>query len=214
MKDNAMKVSIVEDNQEVLDFLTDTFNKSNDFYCQQVYKNAEEAISFLPKSDADIVIVDIGLPGVSGIECVRQVKSLRSDIHFMMYTVFENNNDIFESLKAGATGYLVKSQISEEAILIAVRELMAGGSPMSPSIARKVTDFFFSGHSSFKELDLLGKREKEVLELLSKGLLYKEIAEEMDIVIGTVKVHINKIYKKLHVQNKTEAINKYLGRKF
>ncbi len=213
MKATITQIAIVEDNLEVSDFLVSTFNKSKEFSCYQAYKNAEEAISFLLQSDVDIVIVDIGLPGISGIECVRQVKVLRPDILFIMYTIFEKDDEIFESLKAGANGYLVKSP-SEDAILEAVKEVLNGGSPMSPSIARKVTNFFFNGHSNIKELKLLGKREKEVLELLSKGLLYKEIAEEMGIVIGTVKVHINKIYKKLHVQTRTEAINKYLGRKF
>jgi len=208
------KISIVEDNPEVSEFLADIFNSSEKYEHLSTYTNAPDAMSFLPKSDVDIVIVDIGLPRVSGIECVKVVKSLRPDIEFMMYTVFQNDDKIFESLKAGANGYLVKSPSSKEAILNALDELVTGGSPMSPAIARKVTSFFFNGHSNFKELKLLGKREKEVLDLLSRGLIYKEIAEQLGIATGTVKVHINKIYKKLHVQNKTEAMNKYLGRNF
>ncbi|MEM8907822.1 MAG: response regulator transcription factor, partial [Bacteroidota bacterium] len=207
------KLSIVEDQEPIMDFLVRTFEQSADFECLGKYKTAEEAIAFLPKSDTDVVIVDIGLPGLNGIECVKQVKSLRPDIQFIMYTVFDRDNEIFESLKSGASGYLVKST-KREAILSAVRELVAGGAPMSPAIARKVTDFFFSGRpTGFTELELLGPREREVLDYLSKGLLYKEIATEMGITIGTVKQHIHSIYQKLHVQNRTEAINKYLGRK-
>ncbi|MEL6865592.1 MAG: response regulator transcription factor [Bacteroidota bacterium] len=214
MNPKITKISIVEDHEDIREFLITIFSECDDFVYQQAYKNAEEAVNFLPKSDVDIAIVDIGLPGESGIECVRKVKALRPDIQFMMYTVFDKDNNIFESLKAGANGYLLKSAVKEE-IIGAVRELANGGAPMSPAIARKVTNFFFntSGvNSKFKKLELLGSREKQVLELLSKGLLYKEIASEMGITIGTVKQHIHSIYKKLHVQNRTEAINMYLGR--
>ncbi len=213
MQKKISKLSIIEDQEPIMNFLVRTFTEAEDFECLGKYRTAEEAIAFLPKSTADVVIVDIGLPGVNGIECVKQVKALRPDIHFIMYTVFDRDNEIFESLKSGASGYLVKST-KAEVILSAVRELVAGGAPMSPAIARKVTNFFFSGQKNdFKELELLGKREGEVLDLLSRGLLYKEIALNMKITIGTVKQHIHSIYQKLHVQNRTEAINKYLGRK-
>ncbi|MEM9821708.1 MAG: response regulator transcription factor [Bacteroidota bacterium] len=214
MQKKVNKLSIVEDQAPIMDFLVRIFEQAEDFECLGKYRTAEEAIAFLPKSDVDVVIVDIGLPGKNGIECVKAIKALRPEIQFIMYTVFDRDDKIFESLKSGASGYLVKSP-KEEIILNAVRELVAGGAPMSPEIARKVTDFFFSGsqNQSFKELELLGKREREVLELLAKGLLYKEIAREMGITIGTVKQHIHSIYQKLHVQNRTEAINKYLGRK-
>lgn len=213
MQKKISKLSIVEDQEEIMNFLVRIFDQAEDFECLGKYRTAEEAIAFLPKSDVDVVIVDIGLPGKNGIECVKAVKALRPEIQFIMYTVFDRDDKIFESLKSGANGYLVKSH-KEEIILDALRELVAGGAPMSPAIARKVTDFFFSGRNQqFKELELLGKREREVLELLAKGLLYKEIALEMNITIGTVKQHIHSIYQKLHVQNRTEAINKYLGRK-
>lgn len=215
MKNSPKKISIVEDNKEIMEFLTRTFQNSEEYDCVQTYKDGSSALSFLPKSDVDVVIVDIKLPGkVNGIDCVKQIKGLRPDILFMMYTQFENDNDIFESLKAGASGYLVKSTLKAETIITAIEELLNGGSPMSPSIARRITEFFFNGHGNFKALELLGKREKEVLELLSRGLLYKEIGVELGITTGTVKVHINKIYKKLHVGNRSEAINKYLGRNF
>ena len=132
-----------------------------------------------------------------------------------MYTMFDEGDKIFNSLKAGASGYLIKSIKShskKDTILKAIRELLDGGAPMSPSIARKITDFFFKVSNPMKELKLLSPREKEVLELLSKGYLYREIGNKLNIATGTVKQHIHKIYQKLHVQNRTEAINIYLGR--
>lgn len=213
MPHKEYRIAIVEDNPRMLEFLLETFNETTDLICQSSYKNAEEAIAFLPKSDVDIVIVDIKLPKKNGIDCIREVKALRPDMLFIVYTVFELDTIIFESLKVGANGYLLKSSYNES-IVMAVRELAAGGSPMSPLIARKVTDFFFnrSNKNDFKELELLSRRETSILELLSKGLFYKEIADVANITEGTVKQHIHKIYKKLHVSNKTEAINKYLGR--
>lgn len=208
----SIKISFVEDRPEIMEFLVAAFSKTEDFQCQQQYKNAEEAILFLPKSDSKVVIVDIGLPGKSGVECVRQVKALRPDIQFMMYTIFDKDDDIFESLKAGASGYLLKTP-NEEKVLEAVREMLSGGAPMTPAIARRVTEFFFGGRSVVKEMELLSDREKEVLDHLSRGLFYKEIGEQLGISIGTVKQHIHNIYQKLHVDNRTEAINIYLGRK-
>jgi len=192
MQKKISKLSIVEDQEEIMNFLVRIFDQAEDFECLGKYRTAEDAITFLPKSDVDVVIVDIGLPGKNGIECVKAVKALRPEIQFIMYPVFDRDDKIFESLKSGASGYLVKS-FKEDIILSALRELVAGGAPMSPAIARKVTNFFFSGRNQrFKELELLGKREREVLELLAKGLLYKEIAQEMGTTIGTVK---SKLFK-------------------
>ena len=218
MKKNEVKISIVEDDPMMIEYLESTI-KDSDFTCEKedIFATAEEAIEMLPKSDSDVVIVDIRLPGESGIECVKQVKALRPDIEFMMYTMFDEGDKIFNSLKAGASGYLLKSAKSHSTInplIEAIEDLIKGGAPMSPSIARKVTDFFFSSNKEMKKLDLLSKREIDVLELLSKGLLYKEIADRLGIKTGTVKQHIHKIYQKLHVQNRTEAINVYLGRNF
>lgn len=207
------KLSFVEDRTEIMDFLINTFSNREEYICQGQYKNAEEAITFLPRTDTNLVIVDIGLPGKKdGIDCVREVKALRPDIHFMMYTVFDQGDRIFESLKAGASGYLLKTA-DEEKVVNAVAELLNGGAPMSHSIARKVTDFFFNGPQEVKAMKLLSQREQEVLTLLAKGKSYKEIALDLTIVIGTVKQHVHSIYQKLHVSNKTEAINIYLGRR-
>lgn len=211
MQKLPIRLSLVEDLPEVMEDLVNIFSGQEDFEIQSTYRNAEDAITFLPKSDVKIAIVDIGLPGKSGIDCVRQVKALRPDIEFLMYTVLAREDKIFESLRAGASGYLLKTA-KDEKIISSVRELAEGGSPMSPAIARRVTQFFFGGQVLVKELKLLSQREKEVLDLLSRGLLYKEIANELSIVIGTVKQHIHSIYQKLHVSNRTEAINLYLGR--
>lgn len=208
MQSSKTKIAIVEDQEDMMQFLSGIFQNAPDFECIQSYRNAEEAILFLPKSKADIVIVDIRLPDKNGIECVREVKSKRpKDMQFLMYTVLEENDKIFESLKAGANGYLLKTT-KEEEILAAVRDLVDGGAPMSSSIARKVTDHFYGLPSRY--IDLLSPRENEVLRLLSQGYTYKEISKKMKITIGTVKQYIHKIYQKLHVKNKTAAINKYL----
>lgn len=211
MQKLPIKLAIVEDLPEAMEDLRTMFEKQEDFTIVGFYYNAEDAITFLPRSDAKIVIIDIGLPGKSGIHCVQQVKALRPDIEFMMYTVLNRDEKIFDSLRAGASGYLLKTA-KEKKVLDAVRELMQGGSPMSPAIARRVTEFFFGGQRLVKELELLSNRETQILDLLSKGLLYKEIAGELGIVVGTVKQHIHSIYQKLHVSNRTEAINLYLGR--
>jgi len=214
MNNKIIKLAIVEDRTDMKAFLLETFKETEGFECNYVYSSAEDAITFLPKTDVNIALVDIGLPGESGIDCVRKVKAIRPDILFLMYTIFDRDNNIFESLKAGANGYLLKSA-KKEKIIESIKELVQGGSPMSPAIARKVTEFFFNDQNSrkeFKELELLGKREKEVLEWLSKGLLYKEIGHKLGITVGTVRQHIHNIYKKLHVQNRTEAINKYYGK--
>jgi len=208
MSAKTSQLSIVEDHEDMVQFIKEIFTEAEDFEVLSTYKNAEEAITFLPRSDADIVIVDIGLPGKSGIDCVRHVKALRPDIQFLMYTVLDQDNKIFESLKAGASGYVMKTSV-RTVILEAVRELVNGGAPMTPHLARKITDYFYEGNSPLKEMELLSQRENEVLQFLSQGLMYKEIASEMEIVTGTVKQHIHKIYQKLHVQNRTEAINKY-----
>ena len=208
----CVNIAIVEDNLDVIEFLKQSFEAFEEFSCEYIYGKAEEAIAHLPKTNVDVVIVDIKLPEIKGIECVREVKALRPDMLFLMYTTFDENDDIFESLKAGASGYLLKTS-EETEIVDAVRELLLGGSPMTPSIARKVTEYFFDRtKSTLPDLDLLSPRENEVLKHLSKGLLYKEIAEELNIKTGTVKQHIHNIYKKMHVQNRTEAINQYLGR--
>ena len=208
----SISIAIVEDLDVVRNGLKDFISLSTDFLVLGAYKTGEEALQKLPEIKPDIVIMDINLPGMNGIECIRQVKDKSPGTQFMMFTVYENDDKVFEALKAGASGYLLKNtgllQIAES-----VKELHEGGSPMSANIARKMVNLV-RGDSDKKTpfLDLLSPREKEILQLLAKGLLYKEIAEQLNITTGTVRIHIHKIYEKLHVQNRTEAINKAFGK--
>ena len=195
MKNLVTKVAIIEDKPDIMKFLVKTLNATEDFEVQGQYTSAEDALTFLPRSDAKIAVVDIGLPGENGIECVRKIKAIRPEMQFMMYTVFDKDNEIFDSLRAGASGYLLKTTIPEK-VIDAVRELAAGGAPMSPVIAKRLIEFFFKGPPRIQALDLLSKTEGEVLHLLAQGYLYKEIAEERNIVLGTVKQHIHNIYQK------------------
>ena len=208
-----IRVAIVEDIRDVAENIKIIINDELDFHCQQVYYNAEEAEIFLLKAPVDIVLLDIGLPQASGIELMLKLAPKIPETQFCMFTVFEDDEKIFKSLKAGAKGYILKNE-APESIIKSLRELFHGGSPMSPSIARRIIDSFSNDNkSSNKNIELpLTKREAELLDLLSQGLLYKEIAQEVGITIGTVKQHFHNIYEKLQVNNKTEAINLYLNR--
>jgi len=155
--------------------------------------------------------MDINLPGMNGIECIREIKTKVPRTQFMMFTVYENDEKVFEALKAGASGYLLKNTGLVQ-LIEALQELHNGGSPMSANIARKLVTVFREKENSEIPVEALSKRETEILQLLSKGLLYKEIAEQLSISVSTVRQHIHKIYEKLHVQNRTEAINKAFGK--
>lgn len=209
---NIIAVSIVEDMDEIRARLKSVLEESEQFACMSVYRNAEDALRELPLSCPDIVLMDINLPGMSGIECIRKVKALCPEILFIMFTIYEDSEQVFEALAAGASGYLLKKTPHDQ-ITAALKELYEGGSPMSTQIARKVVAFFQKKVGKENESDtILSPREKEVLEHLSKGYLYKEIAGKLEISTGTVRQHIHKIYEKLHVQNRTEAINKFYGK--
>jgi DNA-binding NarL/FixJ family response regulator len=202
-------LAIVEDLDEVREGLKNFLALSPDFSVLDTYKTGEEAAADIPNLHPDIVIMDINLPGMSGIECVRIVKKKTARTQFMMFTVYENDEKVFEALKAGASGYLLKNTGLIH-IVEALRELHNGGSPMSANIARKLVKNFQeqSLNDSSAEMSLLSARENETLHLLSQGLLYKEIAEKLAISTSTVRQHIHRIYEKLHVQNRTEALNK------
>lgn len=207
-------IAIVEDLKEVAKELSHIINEEEDLTCDQVYHNAEEAITFLQRNPVDVVLFDIGLPGMSGIEAIVKLKQLIPDTEFCMFTVFEDDDKIFDSIKAGAKGYILKND-HPDTIVSSLRDLSKGGSPMNPIIARKVIDSFNRRDLKKSKVnnDLpLSPREKEILGLLSQGFLYKEISQQLGITIGTVKQHIHKIYDKLQVNNKTEAINLYLKR--
>jgi DNA-binding NarL/FixJ family response regulator len=202
-------LAIVEDLDEVREGLKNFLALNPEFKVLDTYKTGEEASIDIPMLKPDIVIMDINLPGMSGIDCVRISKESNIHTQFMMFTVYENDEKVFEALKAGASGYLLKNTGLNH-IVEALKELHEGGSPMSANIARKLVNNFqektyFETKSTIKVLSL---RENETLHLLSQGLLYKEIADQLGISTSTVRQHIHRIYEKLHVQNRTEAINK------
>lgn len=207
----SISIAIVEDLDEVRDGLKNFISLNTDFTVIGAFKTGEDALVSLPLLKPDIVIMDINLPGMNGIECIRQVKGKSPGTQFMMFTVYENDEKVFEALKAGASGYLLKNTGLLQ-IVESLTELHQGGSPMSANIARKLVNLFRDNGKETVAMDVLSNRENEILHLLSKGLLYKEIADQLQITTGTVRQHIHKIYEKLHVQNRTEAINKALGK--
>lgn len=207
----SITLAIVEDLDEVREGLKQFISLNPEFLVKDTYKTAEEASYEIPKYQPDIVIMDISLPGMSGIECIRQIKNKVPRTQFMMFTVYENDEKVFEALKAGASGYLLKNTGLVQ-MIEALKELHNGGSPMSSNIARKLVTVFRGHDDRAPPVEALSNRENEVLQLLSKGLLYKEIADQLSISTGTVRQHIHKIYEKLHVQNRTEAINKAFGK--
>lgn len=207
----SITLAIVEDLDEVRDGLKNFISLSQDFKVLETFKTAEEALYDLPRLQPDIVIMDINLPGMNGIECIRQVKDKSPKTQFMMFTVYENDEKVFEALKAGASGYLLKNTGLVQ-LIESLKELHSGGSPMSANIARKLVTVFRKNEKESEPVEALSNRENEILQLLSKGLLYKEIADQLTISVSTVRQHIHHIYEKLHVQNRTEAINKAFGK--
>lgn len=206
-----ISVSIVEDMKDIREQVKQVIEEADEFLCLSAYDNAEKALEELPTLQPDIVLMDINLPGISGIDCIRKVKEKCLRTQFMMFTIYEDSEQVFDALSAGASGYLLKKTPPEK-ILEALKELHEGGSPMSTHIARKVVNAFVKPAPGNNEQSGLSAREEEVLHLLSKGYLYKEIGDKLKISTGTVRQHIHNIYEKLHVQNRTEALNKYYGR--
>jgi len=211
MPQMSISLAIVEDLAEVREGLKQFISLNPEFTILGTFQTAEEAIQKLPQLNPDIVIMDINLPGMSGIECIKLIKKKIPRTQFMMFTVYENDEKVFEALKAGASGYLLKNTGLLQ-LIAALKELHNGGSPMSANIARKLVNLFQDEHVAEEPASGLSKRENEILLLLSKGLLYKEIADQLGISVGTVRQHIHKIYEKLHVQNRTEALNKAFGK--
>ena len=205
-----IKVSIVEDLTEVREGLAELVSSDKELLMMENFDNAESAIEKLPALEPDIVVMDINLPGMSGIECIKIMKEKCPGTQFMMFTVYETDEKVLQALQAGATGYLLK-RTEPQRILESIKELNQGGSPMSSNIARKLVNIFLHEKVKTKK-EILSGRENEVLQLLADGLLYKEIADRLHIGHGTVRQHIHNIYEKLHVQNRTEAVNKYFDR--
>lgn len=206
----GIKICIVEDLKEVRDGMTSLLTLDERFEVLATFPDAEKAAEDLPAWQPDIVIMDINLPGMNGIECIKKVKPQCPQSQFIMFTIYEDDEKVFEALNAGASGYLLKKtplgKISE--LLL---ELYTGGSPMSTQIARKVINRLRNNETT-GNIDILSPRENEVLQCLATGSLYKEIAEKLSISTGTVRQHIHRIYEKLHVQNRTEALNKAFGK--
>ena len=205
----SLTVSIVEDNDQLRETLGRALNRAEGFRCLCQYANAEDALKGLPKEPPNVVLMDINLPGMNGVECVRQLKQLLPDIQIVMLTVYEDTDNIFNALKAGATGYLLKRTTQAE-LLEAIREVHRGGSPMTTHIARKVVQALQRVSPTTGPAENLSPREQEVLDCLAKGFLYKEIGEKLGISYETVHTYIRRIYEKLQVRTRTEAVAKFL----
>ncbi|EEF61696.1 response regulator [Pedosphaera parvula] len=205
-------VSIVEDSEQVRNTLEKLLNRADGFKCLSQYANAEAALEDLPKDKPEVVLMDINLPGINGVECVRRLKQAAPDLQVMMLTAYEDTENIFAALAAGASGYLLKRTPRTE-LLEAIREVKRGGSPMSTHIARKVVQSFRAPTAATPPPEHnLSTREQEVLDCLSQGFLYKEIAEKLGISYETVHTYIRRIYEKLQVRTRTEAVAKFLKR--
>lgn len=202
---------IVEDQEPVREGLRILIDGSEGYSCVAACRSAEEALERLNETLPDVVLMDINLPGMRGTECVVHIKARFPEIQVMMLTVFDNNDEIYRSLEAGATGYLLKKTPPAK-LLEAISELFQGGSPMNGEIARKVVSTFQKPNLTLSSEEALTNRELELLSLLSQGYLYKEIGEKMFISIDTVRSHIRNIYQKLHVRTRTEALLRYMNR--
>lgn len=204
----AIKVSIVEDDPKAREILVDWINRAEGLRCVSNHGSGEDAVEFMPAQKPEIVLMDINLPGMNGPECVRRLKPLLPDTQFMMLTVYEDSDHIFQALQSGATGYLLK-QTPRAALISALREVKVGGSPMTANIARKVVKAFHQVSPPQQTTAELSTRESEVLQLLAQGYLYKEIADTLGISLPTVNTYIRRIYEKLHVRSRAQAIAKF-----
>lgn len=202
-------IAIVEDLDEVRDGLKNFLSLDPDLIVTGTFKTAIDAVEGILQDQPNVAIMDINLPGMNGIDCIREIRKKSSDTQFMMFTVYENDEKVFEALKAGASGYMLKSTGLPH-LIAALKELHRGGSPMSANIARKLVKVFQQPPKAAPSahVAVLSPRETEILDHLAQGLLYKEIADNLSISTSTVRQHIHRIYDKLHVQNRTEAINK------
>lgn len=205
----TIKIAIVEDDVQVRVSLARLIDSTEGLCCVSQHPNAENALDELRITKPDVVLMDIGLPGMSGVDCVKRLKEQMPDVQVIMLTVYENTNIIFNALTAGASGYLLKKS-SPEQLIEAIRDVHSGGSPMSSHIARKVVASFQQVTKPVHEYEKLSIREQEVLDYLANGFLYREIAERLEISYTTVHTHIRHIYDKLHVRSRTEAVTKHI----
>jgi DNA-binding NarL/FixJ family response regulator len=204
------RVSIVEDDPGVRAGLMRLFSETPRFECISSYNTAESALGGLLRDKPDVVLMDINLPRMSGIECVRRLKEQEPSLLVVMLTVYEDTEQVFQALQAGATGYLLK-RTSPTKLLEAITEVMEGGAPITTHIARKVVEAFHTrpAPKTGDEMIELSAREREVLELLATGFLIKEIADKLGVGFGTVRTYVRRIYEKLHVQSRSQAVAKY-----
>lgn len=205
-------IAIVEDDPRILKTLAAILNRDPDCQCTGEYSSAEEALEQIPGNPPELIVMDINLPGISGVECVRRLAKLAPQCHILMLTVFNDTETIFDALRAGAVGYLTKP-VRAAQLLSAVHDVISGGAPMTSSIARLVVQSFQkpSTTEAESENEGLSPREREVLDYLAKGYLYKEIADMMQVSYSTVRTHIERIYDKLHVQSRSQAVARYFG---
>jgi DNA-binding NarL/FixJ family response regulator len=208
--DNLISVAIVEDDSRVRQSLATILKRGSGVLCLGEFGDAEEALLELPRLRPRVVLMDINLPGMDGVKCVWQLSELMPELQIVMLTVYDNTDAIFNSLAAGASGYLLKP-VSAVQLLAAVRDVYAGGAPMTSNIVRKVVQSFKQPASAERKTENLSAREQEVLDFLAKGYLYKEIADQLTISYGTVHTYIERIFKKLHVRGRAQAVAKYLG---
>jgi DNA-binding NarL/FixJ family response regulator len=207
----SITVSIIEDDEGARQILAGAVDRSPGFRCASQFADAESALATLPNEKPDVVLVDIHLPGLSGVECVRRLKTSLPQTQFVMLTVYEDADHIFNALAAGASGYLLK-QTPRAELLEAIEEVHRGGSPMTSNIARKVVQSFQRAGLAQNEVENLSPREHEVLDMLAQGFLYKEIADALKLSVPTVNTYIRRIYEKLHVRSRGQAVAKYLHR--
>jgi len=207
----TINVSVVDDDVQLCETLARWINSFDGFCCVSQHNTAEAALRELPAIHPHVVLMDINLPDISGVECTRHLKSSMPEVQIIMLTVYEDTDHIFNALAAGATGYLLK-QTEPDQLIAAIRDVYTGGAPMTSHIARKVVVAFRKNTDQSLAQFSLSPREQEVLDLLVKGYLYKEIADALKISFDTVRTHVRRIYEKLHVRSRTEAVAKRLGR--
>jgi len=202
------KIAIVEDNKTTREGLEKIINLSANYQCICTCTTAEDALRVLPKQKPDVVLLDIQLPGMSGVECVARLKELLPSTQVIMVTVYEDPDRIFRALRAGASGYLLKRSTPEH-VLDAIRDVQQGGAPMSGEIARKVVAYFRNQKTAISEMEKISSREREVLDLVVSGFSNKEIADRLGVTLDAIRWHLKHIYQKLHVHSRTEAALKY-----
>jgi DNA-binding NarL/FixJ family response regulator len=209
VKNTNIRVAVVDDDEGIRTSLTAMIRRAPNLRLTGDYPDAETALREIPGHPPDVVIMDINLPGIDGVECVRQLKSAQPSLQVLMLTVYEDSDSLFNSLKAGASGYLLKRTASSR-LLESIHDVYDGGSPMTPQLARRVVQLFAKPGNEDEDVARLTAGEKEFLEQLAKGYAYKEIADRMKISIDTVRSYVRTVYEKLHVHSRTEAVVKYL----